>query len=448
MSKQCLPRSVGETASILIIEDDSVAGEIMVRILEREGYQTSLVASFQETHREVLRKFDLCIIDLMLPDGSGVELLRWIKRHSPDLPCLMVSAIDKSNAAVAALKSGAIDYLAKPLSPSILLREVGRVMGNSKALPKGFGVLRIPWKSSAMQQVQRQLEEAARSRCPVLINGPVGSGKLKVAEWIHKLSSSGQDSLRSLNLCDRDEGEVTEELFGRVVAGNRDIRTPGLVKRAAGSTLLLRSVDCLPAAAQLELLSHIEKQPYFSDSFSEARLISSSRKSFEQLLQGGFDERLLHDLSPIYIQIPALDEIPEDIEQWGALILSDLRLRGGVHASGLTSDAWNKLRATSWPLNLLGLRRVLEGAFATASASLIGEADLNCPAEEVTDVRAGPSFKLGSTKIFELEKISLEAALRACNGNRRCAAKRLGVSLRTIYNMIARHEISNKGKLT
>lgn len=445
MSKQCLPRSAEGTASILIIEDDSVAGEIMVRILEGEGHRTSLLASLKETHREVLRKFDLCIIDLMLPDGSGIELLRWIKRQSPDLPCLMVSAIDTSKEAVAALKSGAIDYLAKPLSPSILLREVSRAMAKSKRLSKGFEV-HIPWKSSAMQQVQRQLQEAAHSRCPVLISGPVGSGKTRFAEWIHRLSKSGQEVLRFLNLCDRDVEEIAVQLFGRVVAGNLDIRTPGLVKRAAGSTLLLRSLECLPSAAQLELLSHIEKQTYLSDSFSEARLISSSRKSFEELLQGGFDERLLHVLSPIYIQMPALDEIPEDIEQWGGLILTDLRLRSGVHASGLTPDAWNKLRATSWPLNLLGLRRVLEGAFATASASLIGEADLNCPAEEITEVPAGPSFKPGSTKIFELEKISLEAALKACNGNRRCAAKRLGVSLRTIYNMIARHEIRSNRK--
>ena len=431
------------SASILIIEDDPVVGEIVVGVLQREGHRATLLGSAHSAREQLLKKFDLCVIDLKLPDGCGVELLRWIKHRVPDLPCVMISATATSDAAVSALKSGAIDYLAKPLLPSLLLGKVTQAL-RMAGDPGSVG--RIQWRSPQMQEVQRRVEDAARATCPVLISGPLGSGRSRIAGWIHRRSARGQRKLQILNLDDVDAERVTSQLFGDVLAGDLDVRSRGLVDRATGSTLILKALERLPPSAQSALMDHVAKQRYRSDTSTITRLISITGHSFEQFSQDESNVALLQNLSPVHICLPALDLIPEDLEQWGRLLLAELGLGKRRGSLELTSGAWEELRGRSWPQNLLSLSRVLEGSFAMTSSVQIGAADLIADLAEPAMTLSGVPSIAGSTKIADLERISLEAALRACDGNRRCVAKRLGVSLRTVYNMIARHRSSDAGE--
>lgn len=433
--------SLRDTGSILIVEDDEFCGEIFSRLLNQAGYHVTLASSVSAARKQLPGKFKLCLVDLGLPDASGIELLRWIRRHSPRLPCIVISSTSTVPAAVSSLKSGASDFLVKPVEPDTLLNQVNAVMGRGA---DEANIRRIPWQSLKMRNVQRQLDEAVNSRCPVMLTGSPGSGKRRFARWLHKLSPMAREKLHICRLEGREPADVLEELFGKTLIERNDIKTPGALDRAAGSSLILDSLEHLPESGRQALADRLERTSGPASSLREPRLISTSTLEPEQLLARGFRVDLAYYLSPILIKLPNLDEIPEDIENWTKLLLTEMTVGSGRGPAQLTPDAWRFFRRRSWPGNLPELRRVLEGAFATSRDSLLGTEDLAAQTNGMGTSQPNSSIALGATKINELEKLSLLAALEACEGNRRCVAERLGVSLRSVYNMIKRHRIVDR----
>lgn len=431
-----------EKKKVMIIEDDSTSAKLIEIFLENAGYHTRCVGSIEETKKEISGSYHGAVIGHHLHDGNGVELVRWFNRMNPRFPCIIISASADAADAVSSIKSGALNYFVKPVSWRDLILELDTSIRSGNQLD----TLATPeWRSLAMKHVDRQVRQVATTSVPVLISGHCRSCSRRVATWVHASSSRSKKRFELIDLRKPEQNAALENLFGGR-AYNRPAK-PGLLERASDTSIIFDSIDLLPPDGQGKLLDHFNRISRDFHLKPSPRLIFMTNRSLAEMAAADFDSELLHLISPVQIQVPALDQASEDIETWGRILIAELAYKMGRNYPVVTPSAWSLLEERSWPGNLVQLRQILEGALATAQSDTIGVADMM---ELLSDYQASYAidrFRPGSTKIAELEKLSLIYALRACEGNRRCAAERLGVSLRTIYNMLKRHKISHDHSL-
>lgn len=419
---------------VMIVEDDPHAAEVISTFVTKAGYKPVPFGCAEEARKGLNAGFSAAIIDLHLPDSTGVELVRWLRVRQPGFPCIVVSADDRAAPAVVAIRSGANGFLSKPIDPETLHNELDSVCRLGRGLEDSGRVL---WKSLEMRNLERLVSQAARTDFPVLITGPVGSGKRRFANWIHAASGRSAAKRYIVDLRRLEPPDAVKRLFGTKIAGTEIVVPNGLLKAGAKSTIVLDGIERLGAEGRWELLDYLAEQDD-GPSFQAARLICLTEVETGDLAGAGFDTELLHRLSTVQIRPPGLQSIPEDIATWTRILLTEISISAGMSFPELTEGALSILEGHSWAGNLCELRRVLEGAVASSVDLVLGEADIEeqikAPAESNS-----AAFQPGSTKISELERLSLIGALKACKGNRRCVAVKLGVSLRTVYNMIKRH---------
>jgi len=397
---------------------------------------------------------DAALVDLNLPNGDGIEAIRIARKTRPDLPCIVLSARSDTPSVVLAMKAGAVDYLTKPCRQSTLLSTVSKAIDAQRHRTHTAHATtphRSRWHSTAMRQAMIDAREAAKISSPVMLVGPSGSGKKSVAQWIHRKSSRANHCFITIDASHIPQTRVEQELFGKSLSNNNGAThahvTPK-IQACMGGTLYIENLQCLSTKAQAELLDWI-KQNQSSSPEKSCRLITSVAADSNSLQPNARVGQLRPDLwyaASVYrVNVPGLAQRSQDIPLLCENIVSHICAAHHLRMPGITRKAMEMLCDYSWPGNIGELHSVLEHAITHTNDRLIGPSDLaHLNNFDVKDASKEDDLESGAGSIEALTKTSLINALEACQGNRRRAAQRLKVSLRTVYNMINRYGLPKK----
>jgi DNA-binding NtrC family response regulator len=430
---------------LLIVEDDPVTAELISHAALKNGYVPIIRATAEAARDTDLSEISAALLDLQLPDGDGFDILSFARRHHPQLPCFVLTARDCAESAVSALKAGAVDYFTKPFEPARIFASLRGVVGVAAVQPHS---LELPvtgdWKSPAMIKLERAAAAAVSSHSPVLLVGEAGTGKRSLATSLHARSCRSDFPFASVDTRSLDPAALEQELFGGEIRqpSAHGVRKRGKIEVTHGGTLFIERIELLAPPLQSRLLDALEMRMEAGQGpWPDFRLIASAEEALEPRVEAGsFRRDLFFRLAVTTLHVPRLRDVPEDLPIWCERILTEICLSRRCRRPLLTRGATEALLDHAWPGNLDELRQVLDHAVSVAGSGIIGIEEL--PAGLSSGPLApGPDQSIGFARMDDLERVALVAALEACNGNRRRAAKRLGVSIRTIYNMIDRHAL-------
>ncbi len=463
--------------TILIVDDEPDLIELVSLTLARMNLATEAAADLAAA-RALLqaRAFDLCLTDMRLPDGNGLELVAWIQQHHPELPVAVITAHGNVESAVRALKLGAFDFVSKPLDLGVLRKLVDKAIKLSDrsgalavartaaaaaaALPAQGP--RLMGHSSAMTALRELIARVARSQAPVHISGESGTGKELVARLIHDSGGRADGPFVPVN-CGAIPSELMEsELFGHkrgsftgAVADKK-----GLIPSAEGGTVFLDEVADLPLHMQVKLLRVIQEKTVRPigeqrEMPVDVRVLSATHKNLAELVASGrFREDLYYRINVIEIRVPALREHAEDIPELADAMLQRLSTRIAAPVPRMTEQARAALRRYSFPGNVRELENILERAIALSVSGVIDVDDLQLRQFSVTGAPSAPpgaAAEPGSAALRaagpdgpapaeqalgdQLESIEREAIIKALEQtryNKTAAAKLLGMTFRAL----------------
>ncbi|WP_150914593.1 sigma-54-dependent transcriptional regulator [Marinobacter halotolerans] len=444
----------------LIVDDEPDIRDLLEITLSRMGINT-LTAKDVGSAKALLKEHEpqLCLTDMNLPDGNGIELVQWIQQHVPATPVAVITAYGNMETAIESLKAGAFDFVSKPLELARLRELVNSALKLSETVPDAEASDDEPGlllgKSSEIKRLRNQVRKLARSQAPVFISGESGSGKELVARMIHLQGPRREGPFIAVN-CGAIPSELMEsEFFGHKKGSftgateNKD----GLFRSADGGTLFLDEVADLPLAMQVKLLRAIQEKAVrpvgdTKEAAVDIRVLSATHKDLPALVQAGhFRQDLFYRINVIELAVPALRDRPDDIALLSSHILERIAREYECDPASLTSEAINRLKGYDFPGNVRELENILERAFTLCDADLIGEDDLhmgNAPitpdnhsAGEAAGNGAGsapvPEGEMDLEGYLEtIERTAIEKALEATRWNKTAAAKRLGISFRAL----------------
>jgi two-component system response regulator PilR (NtrC family) len=428
---------------VLLVDDEPDILELLELALRKMGLEVDRAGNVREAIAKLsAQRYDLCLTDMRLPDGDGLQVVRHIAQHNLDVPVAVITAHGNMENAVTALKAGAFDYLSKPVSLDQLRTLVKSALKLPQSGPSSDKILL--GHSAAMQKVRDLIRRVARSQAPVHISGESGSGKELAARLIVQSGSRHDQPFIAVNCGAIPENLMEAEFFGykKGAFTGADKDRDGFFQAAHGGTLFLDEVADLPLAMQVKLLRAIQEKLVrkigaTGEDAVDVRIISATHNDLgEQVRRGEFRQDLYYRLSVIPIQMPALRESREDIPEIAQRILERLRGDEDVHFS---ADALRALQSYSFPGNVRELENIIERAFALCSEGVIEENDLLLvPVEhEQQSDNAALSSKYPLPKYLDqVEKQALLEALEQTGFNRTAAAKLLGLTFRTMrYRM-------------
>jgi len=427
---------------VLLVDDEPDILELLELALRKMGLEVDRAGNVREAiARLSARRYDLCLTDMRLPDGDGLQVVRHIAQHNLDVPVAVITAHGNMENAVTALKAGAFDYLSKPVSLDQLRTLVKSALNLPQAGPSGDKLLL--GHSPAMQKVRDLIKRVARSQAPVHISGESGSGKELAARLIVQSGPRHDQAFVAVNCGAIPDNLMEAEFFGyrKGAFTGADKDRDGFFQAAHGGTLFLDEVADLPLAMQVKLLRAIQEKRVRkiganNEEPVDVRIISATHHDLgERVRRGDFRQDLYYRLSVIPIQMPALRESREDIPEIALPILE--RLRGNADV-GFSEQALRALQGYSFPGNVRELENIIERAFALCSAGVIEEEDLLLvPVEYGQAENAALSSKYPLPKYLDqVEKQALLEALEQTGFNRTAAAKLLGLTFRTMrYRM-------------
>ena len=435
----------------LVVDDEPDLRELVAITMSRMGVAPVTAATLAEARAALRsREFDLCLTDMRLPDGDGLELVADIQKHRPNLPVAVLTAHGSVEAAVQALKSGAFDFVAKPVQLGQLRAlvqtalKLGAARGGAAAgvhdAPKLSG------DSRAMREVRELLARVARTQAPVLITGESGTGKELAAKLVHESGPRADAPFIAVN-CGAIPAELIEsELFGHrrgsftgAVADKQ-----GLFQAADGGTLFLDEVADLPLALQVKLLRVVQEKAVrpvgaTGEEPVDVRILAATHKDLSRLVQEGrFREDLYYRIVVIEVHIPPLRERPEDLMPLALHLLARLARAQGRGGKALGADARDALLAHDFPGNVRELENVLERALTLAGDEPISAAHIQIRRPSAV---AAPAADLEG-KLADVERDAIRSALAKTNNNRTAAAKLLGMTLRQLRYRIAKLGLS------
>jgi DNA-binding NtrC family response regulator len=451
-------------ASLLIVEDEAILAKNIRRTLEKLGHGVSLA----DTCAEAERLFgelqpDLTLLDLRLPDGSGLDLLAKLKSREPGATMLMMTAHATVEDAVRAVKLGALDYLQKPLHMDDLRHTVTRALEESHLRTElsyyrgresqGTGIEAIAGDCAAIAELRgklRRLCSLPPEATPptVLITGATGTGKGLVARALHYNGPRADKPFIEINCAAIPENLVESELFGYERGAFTDARAskPGLFQAADRGTLFLDEIGCLPLATQVKILKVIEEKTVRpvgarTDRTVDVHVVAATNSELEAMVSAGtFRQDLYFRLSVARLEAPALRERGEDVLALARRFLAEFSLRYRVAPKRLTADAEEAVRRHSWPGNVRELRNTLDRAVLFCEVDAIDERALGLPegGSGRVEVATGADGRLaielppGGIQFEELEQALLVEALRRSGGSQTGAARLLGMTRDTL----------------
>ena len=433
------------TATVLVVDDEADIRELLELTLMRMGLAVESAASVAEAHRLLkVKQFDLCLTDMRLPDGEGLDLVRYIGEHCKDLPVAVITAYGSAENAVAALKAGAFDYLSKPVS----LQDLRTLVKSALKLPQRVSAA-LParhWllgESPAMKQAREMIFKLARSQAPVYISGESGSGKELAARLIHEQGARHEQPFVPVNCGAIPENLMESEFFGykKGAFTGAEADRDGFFQVAHGGTLFIDEVADLPLAMQVKLLRAIQEKRVrkvgaTGEDSVDVRMIYATHQNLTALVEAGrFRHDLYFRLNVIELKMPSLKECREDIPVLAESIL--VRLGGpDGRPPRLSKAAQADLAAYDFPGNVRELENILERAVALCGDEEIQPNDLRLtPTRQADEAPLNGKWPLPDY----LDRIEREAILEALGKtrfNRTAAARLLGITFRALrYRM-------------
>jgi len=449
--------------TVLVVDDVADNLRLMEIMLQRAGYEVRLAGSGAEAMQMFgERRPDLCLLDLQMPEMDGITLLRELRRIDPDVPAIVVTAFGSIETAVTAMKTGAVDFLTKPVRRDQLLKIVAQHVGETSAAAPVRLSARTNQpvaRSSRMLAVLQLASEAASSDATVLITGESGVGKEVVARFIHARSERRDGPFFGLNCAAINESLVESELFGyeRGAFTGADRRKSGLFDQAATGTLLLDEIGDMPLAVQAKLLRVIETREMIPVGATQpvkvkARLIAATNADLRQKVANReFREDLFFRLNVFTIEIPPLRERREDILPIAMNVLEQIARNSGRDLPGLSQDAVDYLTTAPWQGNVRELVHAIERAAIVSRGSLITAADFPRDAEPVRAVgevavpsgpSRGPLPASNSSRLEDIERRVLVDALERSGFNVSRAARILGMGRGALRYRMQKHGIA------
>jgi two-component system response regulator PilR (NtrC family) len=442
----------------LIVDDEPDIRDLLEITLSRMGI-TTLTAEDVASAKQLLADNppQLCLTDMNLPDGNGIELVQWVQQHCPNTPVAVITAYGSMDTAIEALKAGAFDFVSKPVELPRLRELVNSALKLSE--PEQPAPVQddeqglLLGQSGEIRKLRSRVRKLARSQAPVFISGESGSGKELVARMIHSQGPRGNRPFVAVN-CGAIPSELMEsEFFGHKkgsFTGAIDNKE-GMFRDASGGTLFLDEVADLPMAMQVKLLRAIQEKAVRPVGGSreipvDVRILSATHRNLPELVRSGeFRQDLFYRINVIELAVPPLRERPDDIPMLASHILGCLAEEYECPPASLTSDAISKLKRYSFPGNVRELENILERAFTLCEEDRIGAEDLqmgnapmapgtgNAGSGEQCNHIAVPDGEVDLEGYLEtIERQTIEKALEATRWNKTAAAKRLGISFRAL----------------
>lgn len=428
----------------LIVDDEPDIRELLEITLGRMKLDTRSARNVKEAREWLAREsFDLCLTDMRLPDGSGMDLVQFIQQRYPMVPVAMITAYGSMDTAVNALKAGAFDFVTKPVE----LPRLRELVATALRLKAGNGEsgqvdTRLLGKSPPMETLRKQITKLSRSQAPVYISGESGSGKELVARLIHEQGPRSEHPFVPVN-CGAIPSELMESEFfghrkGSFTGAMEDKQ--GLFQAANGGTLFLDEVADLPLPMQVKLLRAIQEKAVRAvggqqEVAVDVRILCATHKDLAgEVAAGRFRQDLYYRLNVIELRVPPLRERREDI-----LLLAEHMLKrlaeNGSEAARLDPGAQEKLKNYRFPGNVRELENMLERAYTLCENDLICANDLRLvearPSEQAGEVGLANIDNL-EDYLEELERKLIVQALEETRWNRTAAAERLGLSFRSM----------------
>jgi two-component system response regulator PilR (NtrC family) len=436
---------------VLVIDDEADIRELLQMTLLRMGLATDCAATTAEAMSLLSSKeYQLCLTDMRLPDGDGLAVLEHVAQHCPSTPVAVITAHGSAENAVAALKAGAFDYLAKPVS----LQQLRTLVRSALKLPRHAPVRKsesdvepapqcpaLIGDSVAMRTTRDLITKLARSQAPVHITGESGSGKELAARLIHDAGPRSEGPFTAVNCGAIPENLMESEFFGHKkgaftgATADRD----GFFQVATGGTLFLDEVADLPLHMQVKLLRAIQEKKVrkvgsTAEEYVDVRLISATHRNLaEEVKRGAFRQDLYYRLNVIELRMPSLREMPDDIPRLAAAILKRQTSTG--RNVRLSADAMEALRSYEFPGNVRELENVLERAIALTTGDEIQAQELQIFGRHVSEPADVSGLPL-QERLDAIERKAIYEALEQTRYNRTAAAKLLGITFRALrYRM-------------
>ena len=450
---------------ILIVEDDIAFGTMLQTWLRKKGFEVDKATSVGAAVKLLVdTSVDLVLSDLRLPDHDGLRLLKWMREHNNNAPFIVMTNYAEVQNAVLAMKSGAADYIAKPVQPDILLQKIKDALSAAadvkpvqtapapaapakqarqkaaKADKKEASPRYIEGKSEASRQLYSYVELVAPTPMSVLILGASGTGKEYVARRIHELSPRHDRPFFALDCGAIPRDVAASEFFGHKKGAftGADSDKRGAFEMANGGTLFLDEVGNLSYDVQVQLLRALQERRIRPVGGTEEipidiRLVCATNENLaEAVADGGFREDLYHRINEFTIYMPKLSERGTDLFLFADLFVRHANEELDRDVEGFDSAAAEMLVSHPWTGNLRELNNVVKRAVLLARGKLITPAELTMA---MPPVQPEPSMALHDE---DTERSRIVAALRQTNGNKAAAARLLGIDRKTIYNKIER----------
>ncbi|MDH4286609.1 MAG: sigma-54 dependent transcriptional regulator [Gallionella sp.] len=440
-----------KSATVLLVDDEPDILELLEMALRKMGLEADRAGNVREALAKLAaRRYDLCLTDMRMPDGDGLQVVQHIVQNNLDVPVAVITAHGNMENAIVALKAGAFDYLAKPVS----LDQLRSLVKSALKLPQAgpFGDKMLLGQSPAMQKVRDLIKRVARSQAPVHISGESGSGKELAARLIVQSGTRHDQPFVAVNCGAIPDNLMESEFFGykKGAFTGADKERDGFFQAAHGGTLFLDEVADLPLDMQVKLLRAIQEKRVrkIGGSGEEAvdvRIISATHRDLADCVrQGKFRQDLYYRLNVIPIQMPALREMREDIAEIAQRVLE--RLRGAENVR-FSENALQALQGYSFPGNVRELENIIERSLALCLEGVIDEQDLLLvPVEHNLSDNASLSSKYPLPEYLDrIEKQALLEALEQTGFNRTAAAKLLGLTFRTMRYRMERLGIKGPG---
>ncbi len=432
--------------NVLIVDDEADILELLELTLLRMGLEVERAEDLASATKLLQnRHFDLCLTDMRLPDGDGLELVRYIDAHCDDLPVAVITAHGSAENAVAALKAGAFDYIAKPVSLEQLRTLVKSALSLAQPADDKSGDDQLLGRSDAMSQVRQLIDKLSRSEAPVYISGESGSGKELAARLIHEKSARRSGPFVPVNCGAIPENLMESEFFGYkkgAFTGAEQDRE-GFFQAANGGTLFLDEVADLPLLMQVKLLRAIQEKKVrkvgsTQEENADVRIISATHQNLANGVEiGKFRQDLYYRLNVIELKMPSLRDMREDIPLIAQAVLARIAKQHEATASEFEEDALQALVQYDFPGNVRELENILERSLALSTGAKIMREDLQLTPQQPAERAGVPDGKWPLQDYLDrLEKEAILEALGKTRFNRTAAAKMLGITFRSLrYRM-------------
>jgi DNA-binding NtrC family response regulator len=449
---------------LLVVDDDDILRETLAKRFERLGMAVTTAATGAEAVARVeAARQDVALLDLHLPDTTGIDVLAKIKEIQPETEALMLTAHGSIETAIQAMKRGAYDYLTKPFHFPELEIQIHKAFEKVQLarrerqwvaqLAFESDRYRLVGSSQAMRRVGQLIEKVAPTEATVLVRGASGTGKELVARAIHYNSPRRAAPLVTINCAALQESLLESELFGHEKGAFTGalLTKEGLIEVAEGGTLFIDEIAEMAPGLQAKLLRFLENGHYrrvgsTHEAHADVRVVAATNKPLEdELREGRFREDLYYRLNVVTIKLPTLKERPGDLPELVEHFLATRRI--GPQPFTIAPDALEALRRYDWPGNVRELANVLERAQILAEEQTITLDDLpeNIVESAPHPAAAGAPASAASPMLLrEVERRHVLSVLRAEKGNKVHAAKVLGISRRALYRLISKYRLTEE----